>query len=154
MASNASVATEAIFHALPSGQNMKNLLVGASPKPVYFGPTWPEVIGLSLGGAGLLFCGCRLRGLLPALAGTPIVRVMLPDRLIDIFLKGRRVLDTGRNAPQLFVQKLTKHHVFLAVLLIAEIAALAKPHLRAAGERTAAISLEIIVPPWLAVLTI
>lgn len=44
MASNASVATEAIFDIPALRPERKNLLVGEPPQTRCFGPTWPEVV--------------------------------------------------------------------------------------------------------------
>ena len=44
MASNASVATEAIFTGLALRPSRENLLVGEPPQTRCFGPTWPEVV--------------------------------------------------------------------------------------------------------------
>ena len=44
MASNASVATEAIFDIPALRPERKNLLVGEPPQTRCFGTTWPEVV--------------------------------------------------------------------------------------------------------------
>ena len=57
MASNASVATEAIFDIPALRPERKNLLVGEPPQTRCFGPSWPEVVCFT----GRLFILCDAR---------------------------------------------------------------------------------------------
>lgn len=71
----------------------------------------------------------------PDLPRPPVVRVVLSDGLVDVFLERRLIPDTVGDAPQLFVQKLPEHNAFLTIFLKAEITTLLETALPRGGGK-------------------